>query len=89
MTLMVIVIPPNIRASLPAGLRDHERPDAYQVVLGDCIMPGFVLEYAADDKAADERATWWANHYGLKAMLVNGPGERRARFQVIQGGREL
>lgn len=86
MTLQVIVVPPDIRASLPASLRDHERPDDYQVVLGDCIMPGFVLEYAETADAADTRATWWANHYGLRARLMNSPGERRSRFVVLHGG---
>lgn len=88
MSLLVIVVPPNIAASLPESLRDPDEPDgAFQIVLGDCIMPGFVLEYAYDAEAADARATWWANHYGLRALLTNGPVERRSRFQVLPGGR--
>lgn len=86
MTLQVIIVPPDIRASLPASLRDHERPDDYQIVLGDCIMPGFVLGYEATAEEADAKATWWANHYGLRARLINGPGERRSRFVVLTGG---
>ena len=88
MTLQVIVVPPDIRASLPEQFRDSAwaDPGDYQIILGDCIMPGFVLEYAETAEEADARATWWANHYGLRARLINGPGERRSRFVVLTGG---
>lgn len=73
--LMVITCPP-----VPGGKK-------YTVVLGDCVLPGFVLGRYDNEREADSACRSFGKHYNVKAYPIETPWKRRDAFLVIQGGR--
>lgn len=72
---MVITVPPKVDG------------DSYDVVLGDCVLPGFVLGRFGTPEEADASCKYFGQHYNLRAFPLDTPWKRRGEFVLIQGGR--
>jgi hypothetical protein len=72
--LRVIVVPP-----------DFKRTFAYEVVLGDCILKGFVLGTYPILAKANEACDFFATHYELTACPMTDENSPEARRQAVPG----
>lgn len=80
-TLMVITVPPE-------ALRDPTNEN-YEVILGDCVLPGHCLGQYPTIELANEACERFAQHYRLQAYPYTPltPAQaRRLAFTVIKGG---
>lgn len=55
----------------PEYMPEPECDGGYAVILGDCVMPGHILDRAKTTEEADEKGQWWANHYKLPVYLYD------------------
>ena len=79
-TLRIIGVPPE--HSLPP------EPDGlYQVILGDCILPGHVLGKYPSAELADDAVRYFADHYKLDSHPCKSNREVMPYLTLIQGGR--
>lgn len=63
--------------------------DPFEVYLGDCVLPGFLLGQYTTAAEADAAVKKYADHYELMGVpTVSEADIRRSRLTVIKGGKE-
>lgn len=63
---MVIVVPPD------TTVNGRKLSDTFDVVVGDCVMPGFVVSSFLDAETADVFALAYGQELGMSVLPMTG-----------------